>query len=153
MYTYTVDALSINVAVNGQAISGTGGTYPTTGNLVDISNAVGPITITVIDPGGGTNNMSIQPVMNTTNSTSGVVNVPAAALVKQSDPVGTTYTPGATTSPGLPATFSAIGATASVQTLGILNELVQRYHGVTVSGASLTHTLTVVYAFVKKYTL
>ena len=141
MFTYIVDELSITVPVNGQAISGSGGVYPSTGNLTDISNAVGPITITVIDPGGGTNNMSIQPQMNTINSQSGLTNVPAAALVAQSG-----------ASAGLAATFTAIGATASVQTLALINELVQRYIAFNVTGASLTHTLTIVVTFLKRYT-
>ena len=137
MFTYLTDQLSISVPANAQAISGTG----TTVGMVDISNAVGPITITVACPAGGTGTMTITPVMNTVNSTSGVSNVPAAALVAQSG-----------ASAGQAATFSNVAASASVQTLSVVKELSMRYLGITFGGSGLTQTATVTITFLKQYT-
>ena len=149
MFNYIADSLVVSVAANTQAISGTG----TTVGMIDVSNAVGPILITTISPSGGTGTMTIQPVMNTINSTTGVANVPTAALVIAAGAIGTVYAPGATNSPGLPSTFSTVAAAASVQTLAVLRELTQRYIGVTLSGTGLTQTITIVVSYMKQYTL
>jgi hypothetical protein len=149
MFNYISDALVISAAANTQAISGTG----TTVGMIDVSNAVGPILITTISPSGGTGTMTITPVMNTTNSTSGTTVVPANALVVASGAIGTVYAPGATNSPGQPATFASVAAAASVQTLAVLRELSQRYIGVTLGGTGLTQTVTIVVTYMKQYTL
>jgi hypothetical protein len=150
MFTYLVDALSVNSAANYLSISGSGGAYS---SFIDTSNAVGPIVVTVIVPSGGTNTMTIQPVMNTVASSSGATNVPTAALIVQSAAVGTVYTPGQSGSPGTPGTFATVSTSASVQTLAVVRELCQRYLAVNFTGTSLTQHATVVISFLKQYTL
>lgn len=149
MFNYIADSVVINAAANTQAISGTG----TTVGMIDVSNAVGPVLITVISPAGGTGTMTIQPVMNTINSTAGVSNVPVNALLIAGATIGTVYLPGATNSPGLPGTFANVAASASVQTLAVARELTMRYIGVTLGGSGLTQTATIIVTFMKQYTL
>lgn len=132
MFTYLANALSVNVPANTQAISSSGATT----TAVDVSGAEGPITITIIVPAGGTNTMAIQPVHSITNG-SGYTNVPADALLAQDT--------------GLASTFASVSTAASVQTLVVNRELVRRYLALTLSGSSLTQTITVVITFLKKY--
>jgi len=149
MFNYLADSTVVLSVANNLAVTGTG----TTVGMIDVSNAVGPILITCVSPAGGTNTMTITPVMNTINSTTGVTNIPANALVIAAGTIGTVYAPGATNSPGLPATFATVTSTAVVQTLAVLRELTQRYIGVTLSGATLTQTITITVTYMKQYTL
>ena len=132
MFTYIGNNVSVVWTSNAQAITSTGGVSTAT----DISQAEGPIIITVAVPAGGSNTMTIG-VTQSELSGSGFAAVPAANLLNSS---------------GVASTFATVSTTASTQTLYLQRVNSQRYLQLAYTGTALTQTVSALFAFIVKYT-
>lgn len=141
MFTYLSNSEVVNVIANTLLITNTVDVnWPiaapdATTPEIDITGAVGPIMITVIAKTGGTGTTTVQPVMRV-STTSDYTDVPAASILS------------ATT--GLATTFSTLGTGASVQTVALNREHLDKYVAVKFSGMT-SRTITVTVSFLTQY--